>query len=208
MQVILLFLVLSLSNSVFAEQESVRRYELRDGNSIQLKTPVSWKSELKDGPRLPYATIAFRPLAGPAFEILISPIVFSGSEVKSLSATDIRRRVLAGLEVVKSQAVESEVEVKELKGAAGPGYYYTVTDRAPKAGEYKYLTSGIVRVGNLAVSFTVLTNDGQQNFIDEALAVLRSAAHYRQGQETGRSAALHASCLGEKIRTNKGDADE
>ncbi len=190
MQIALLLLTLSLSLSVFAEEADIRRYELRDGNSIELKIPTSWKSELKDGPQLPYATITLQPRAGSLFDILISPIVFRGNDASSLSANDIRRRVQAGIDVIRNRAVEKEVEVKELNGSTGPGYYYTVTDRKPKSGEYKYMTSGIVRIGDLAVSFTVLTNDGQTKIIDQALAMLRSATHCRKDHNTRRSAGL------------------
>lgn len=188
MQIAILLLTLSLSLSVFAEEANIRRYELRGGNSIELKIPPSWKSELKDGPQLPYATITLQPRTGTSFDILISPIVFRGNDASSLSAKDIRRRVQAGIDVIRDRAVEKEVEVKELNGATGPSYYYTVTDRAPKSGEYKYMTSGMVRVGDLAVSFTVLTNDGQQKVVDEALVMMRNANHYRGNQNTQRSA--------------------
>lgn len=180
MRFTILILILSFSQSVFAEEADIRRYELRDRNSIELKIPTSWKSEMKDGPQLPYATITLQPKAGNPFDILISPIVFRGNDANSLSAKDIRRRVQAGIDVIKDRVVEKEVGVKELNGATGPGYYYTVTDRAPKPDEYKYMTSGMLRVGDLAVSFTVLTNDGQQKTIEQALAMLRSAIHYRK----------------------------
>jgi len=179
MRFIILILILSFSQSVFSEEVDIRRYELRDRNSIELKIPASWKSEIEDGPQLPYATITLQPKAGNPFDILISPIVFRDNDTNSLNAKDIRRCVQAGIDVIKDRAVEKEVKVKELNSSTGPGYCYTVTDRAPKPGEYKYMTSGIVRVGDLAVSFTVLTNDGQQKIIDQALAMLRSAIHIK-----------------------------
>jgi hypothetical protein len=187
MRFTILLLILGLSLSVFAEETDIRRFELRDSNSIELKIPTSWKSELKDGPQLPYATITLQPRTGTPFDILISPIVFRDNAASSLSAKEIRRRVQAGIDVIRDRVVEKEVEVKELNGAPGPSYYYTVTDRAPKSGEYKYMTSGIVQVGNLAVSFTILINDGQQKIIDQALALLRSAIHHRKDQNTRRS---------------------
>ena len=198
MQIAILLLTLSLSLSIFAEEADIRRYELRDDNSIELKMPTSWKSELKDGPQLPYATITLQPRTGSPFDILISPIVFQDNDTSSLSAKDIRRRVQAGINVIRNRAIEKEVEIKELNGSTGPGYYYTVTDRAPKSGEYKYMTSGIVRVGNLAVSFTVLTNDGQQKVIDQALAILRNAIHKRKDQNPRRSAGLKATTPSKK----------
>jgi hypothetical protein len=52
-----------------------------------------------------------------------------------------------------------------------------VTDHAPKPGEYKHMTQGILPVGILMLPFTVYTNDGQQDIVTEALTMLKSAIH-------------------------------
>jgi hypothetical protein len=57
----------------------------------------------------------------------------------------------------------------------GPGFYFSATDRAPKPDEYKFLTQGVVRVGELSVTFTILTNDGQDAVVKQALDALKSA---------------------------------
>ena len=62
-------------------------------------------------------------------------------------------------------------------GASGPGYYFTATDRAPKAGEYKYLLQGMVKVSELVVTFTILTNAGQEPIAHQALSMIKSAVH-------------------------------
>ena len=63
----------------------------------------------------------------------------------------------------------------EFQGRSGPGFY-SATDRAPKPGEFKFLTQGIVRVGELAVTFTI-PNDGQEAVVKQALeALLKGAA--------------------------------
>jgi hypothetical protein len=67
--------------------------------------------------------------------------------------------------------------VRELKsGASVIGYYYTVTDKAPKPGEFKLMTQGMFGLVDLRVSFTILTNEGQEGTVKEALAMLSSAS--------------------------------
>jgi hypothetical protein len=56
-----------------------------------------------------------------------------------------------------------------------PGFYFAATDRAPKPDEYKFLTQGVVRVGELSVTFTILTNDGQDAVVKQALDALKGA---------------------------------
>lgn len=58
-----------------------------------------------------------------------------------------------------SSAVEEKIDLFCLKGTNGAGYYYSLTDKAPKPDEYKYVTQGLVRFGEIVGKFTVLHND-------------------------------------------------
>jgi hypothetical protein len=89
----------------------------------------------------------------------------------------MRQRVQQAAERIRPDSAETTLDVREFQAAAGPGYYFTATDRAPKPGEYKFLTQGMMRVGALMVTFTILTNDGQTTIISEALGMLMSARH-------------------------------
>ena len=51
----------------------------------------------------------------------------------------------------------------------------SMANAAPKVGEFKYLTQGIVCLGQINVAFTILTNDGQESVIKAALDALREA---------------------------------
>jgi hypothetical protein len=83
--------------------------------------------------------------------------------------------VQRGVDGAQTQAVEKELRVVEFQGRTGPGFYFSATDRAPKPDEYKFLTQGVVRVGELSVTFTILTNDGQEPIVKQALDALKGA---------------------------------
>ena len=102
----------------------------------------------------------------------------SGRRRKTVPATVPRReRRSSAVEGVKSQAVEKELRIVELQGRTGPGFDFTATDRAPRPGEFKFMTQGNVQVGGLSVLFTILTNDGQDAVAKQALDMMRGAAH-------------------------------
>jgi hypothetical protein len=61
------------------------------------------------------------------------------------------------------------------RDAAGPAFTSRQRDRAPKPDEYKFLTQGVVRVGELSVTFTILTNDGQDAIVRQTLDALKGA---------------------------------
>ncbi len=160
-----------------AAQTEDRRFPLPDHGFLHLAVPADWQDQLRQPPeRLP-PTIAFRPRRGPAFDILITPIWPMRQDVAPSTAAQLRKMVEQTAEQMKPMAVEKHIEVVELRGTNGIGYYYVATDKAPKPGEYKYLTQGMLRVDSLLVTFTILTNDGQNDVVADALAMLRSAVH-------------------------------
>jgi hypothetical protein len=86
--------------------------------------------------------------------------------------------------------VEGVLPLQEIKGVDGRGFYFTATDRAPKPGEAKYLTQGIIRVGEISLAFTVLTNDGQEAVVRAALEMLRTAVHRQNGHQHAIAGSL------------------
>ena len=157
-----------------AGEVNIRRYELPDHGNIQLSVPASWKDEIRQPPdRLP-PTITFKQKAGASFQVLVTPIWAAKKDMSPPSAESLRQQVQRAAEHAQSQSVEKTIRIKEMNGQSGPGYYFSATDRAPGAGGYKYMTQGMVRVSDLTVTFTILTNDGQANIVTDALDMLKS----------------------------------
>lgn len=162
---------------VAAGEVSVRRYQLPDHGSIQLSVPVVWKDEIQQPPNHMPPTITFKPKAGAVFEVVITPIWPAEKDVPLTKEEGIRQLVLQAADLAQPESVEETIELKKLDGASGPGYYFSATDRAPGPDEYKHMTKGMVRVSNLLVTFTVLTDDGQGDIVTDAIAMLKSAVY-------------------------------
>jgi hypothetical protein len=161
------------------EKTNDRRYPLPDHGFFQMKVPTSWKDELRQPrDRLP-PTIVLQPASGDRFQVLITPIWLAGKDVPLPSGEAIRQQVQRAAESAKSQAVEETLKVMELQGSSGRGYYFSATDKAPKPGEYKFMTQGIMRVGELIATFTIHTNDSQKEVVNDALTMLKSAIHLK-----------------------------
>jgi len=154
-------------------------YPVPDKTALQLTAPAGWKDEVREGDRGFPPTIIFTPRQGADFQVLVTPISRPRPEVPVPTGDQIRDSVQRVADQMKTQSVEKELPVVELKGASGVGYYFSATDKAPAPNEFKYLTQGMVLVGELAVTFSVLTNDGQEKVKDEALAMMRSATQKR-----------------------------
>ena len=152
-----------------------RRFTLPEHGQFVIAVPAEWKGEVsQSGNRMP-PTITFTPASGKPFHILMTAIWPATRDQQPQSRDQLRATVQRGVDGAKTQAVEKELRVVEFQGRSGPGFYFSATDRAPKPDEYKFLTQGIVRVGELSVTFTILTNDGQDAVVKQALDALKSA---------------------------------
>ena len=173
-------LLFSVSLSVAGTEETtLQSYPLPDHGSLKLAVPKSWQEELQQpSNRLP-PTMVFTPKSGSAFEILFTPMWPPRPDIPMPNAEEIKLKVENAASDVKPQAVEKVIPLKELKGTSGAGYYFSITDRAPEPDEYKYMTQGILRIGELLATFTILTNDGSGAVVLDALTMVRSASHVK-----------------------------
>jgi|SRR6185436_13967976 len=157
-----------------------RQYRLPERGFIAMDVPDGWRDRLRQPPQSLPPTIALRAGAGQPFEVLVTPMWPADPGVPPSSRYSIRRQVERAADGIRSQTVERTLRLVEFAGAAGLGYYFRATDRAARPGAYKFMTQGIVKVGDLAVSFTILTNDGQERVAREALAMIKTAVHVRR----------------------------
>jgi len=164
-----------------AEKTDDRRYPLPDHGVFQMKVPASWKDEVQqpDDNRLP-PTIAFRPASGDLFLILISPIWKAKKDAPLLTDGDLQKMVQRAADGTQPNVAEKTLKLIEIQGSAGRGYYFSATDKAPEEGDYKYLTQGALLVGELTVTFNILTKDGQKEVDSAALTMLKGAIHVKE----------------------------
>ena len=169
--------MMSGTAQAFAEATASRDYALGQHGSLQLHVPASWKDNVTQPPNGLPPTIAFVPANGAAFRVLLTPIWSDRSGALLPVAAEIRKKVEQAAAQAKAQALEPDIAVQEMKGTTGMGYHYAVTDRAPSPGEFKRMKQGMLRVGDLLVSFTILSQDAADPVNAEAAAMLEGAVH-------------------------------
>ncbi len=164
-----------------ADDAGLRRYELPNLDTLELRLPAGWVDNVDQPPGGGPPTIELGPTEGAPFQVFVTP------EWPEPTAPDIRETqalrdsVRDAAQRIQPQAVESFLEVRQLNGANGIGYYFAATDRAPRADEFKYMSQGALQVGDLTLWFTILTNDGQDTIVVDATTILQTAVHRRTG---------------------------
>lgn len=171
-------IVLCAAAVVACAQSAVpRAFDVPGHGKLTLAVPAGWQVEVEQpSPQQP-TTLDFSPRAGAPFHVMITALRGAPPASALPDPAGLRDRVAEAAKAASAESVESTVVVKPLPGPANPGYYFTATDRAPKPGEFKYLTQGLIRIGRLDAAFSVLTNDGQDAVIMEALDMLHGASY-------------------------------
>ena len=168
-------LACAVATSAAAAEGETRKYPLPDKSTLELTVPAGWQDEARAKEGQNPAVIFLTPREGAAFKVFIIPV--GRAKPDAGTAAQMRASVQQAADKVKPQVAEPILTVEEFKGAPGQGYYFQATDAAPKPEEFKYLSQGMLLVGEVVVSFGVLTNDGQAKVVEQAFAMLRTAAH-------------------------------
>ena len=143
--------------------------------TLLLNVPQGWKAELKQPEGGLPPTIGFREQSGASFVVRITVVWAMAPNSGVPEDATIRSMVTSAAKSAEAQSVEGSLALQEFIGASGHGFYFRATDPAPKPGEWKYLTQGMIRTGGIALAFTVLTNDGQAGIEKAALEMIRLA---------------------------------
>jgi hypothetical protein len=170
--------LLLMSAGIHAEPTGFRAYQLAKHGSLQLAVPRSWSDQMRQRPNDAPPTILFTPEQGSSFNVQVTPIWPAKHGVAIPGAEDIKLTVSKAADEEKSQAIETTIPVQEIQGASGNGYYFTITDRAPKTNapdEFKYMTKGMLSVGKLILAFTIFSNDGAESAVTDTMTMLKSA---------------------------------
>lgn len=168
----LLLLLLASVCLAAAPDTGVRSYDVPGHGRIELTVPASWKDEANRPPADLPPTIEFSPPEGSSFSFQITALQ-SPTGDPGFNRPEKIRPLLE--EIGRKQlevSVEKEIVLKEIKGPAVAGYYFTVTDRAPKKDEWTYLTAGAAGAGDLLLSFTILTDSLDSGDLRQALKAI------------------------------------
>ncbi len=173
--VILVVSLLSVSAVSAAEQNQIRKYSIPGHATLELNVPTSWKGEApKPQDNMP-PTIIFNPAKGNDFQVMITVMWSKTGDKNFNNPQNVRTLVEKNGRVLQPNAAEGKIELQEIKGVSHTGYYFSITDKAPNPGEYRYMTRGSIGVGNLLLNFTILHRVKDSQVLGDALSVLRGA---------------------------------
>jgi hypothetical protein len=171
----LLVILLIASMLLAAGQRTIRKYPVPEHGSLELSVPTPWKGEVHKPQEKMHPTIIFNPARGNDFQVLITVLWGKTGDQDFNSQEKVRTFVEKDGQKLLPSAAESNLVLQEIKGVNNTGYYFSVTDKAPNPGEYRYMTRGAIGVGNLFLNFSIFHRVKDSQAVRDALSVLREA---------------------------------
>jgi hypothetical protein len=155
--------------------KSVRKYPIPDHGILELNVLPSWKDNIHKPQKDLFPTIIFTPAKGNDFQVLITVIWSKTGEQDFNSPVKIRTLVEQDGQNILTKAVETKLVVQQMRGVNNIGYFFSLTDKAPNPGEFRYMTRGGIAVGNLLLNATILYRVKDSEYVKDALSMLREA---------------------------------
>jgi hypothetical protein len=117
---------------------------LPGGDELWLTIPAAWNEKFDSPQKNMPPGVWMTPRQGPSFNVLITPLSGTAVGAAMTDENKLRAIVTSAARNALSQSVEMTIPVQGLTGAHVHGFYIFATDRAPKPGEWKYLTQGMI----------------------------------------------------------------
>lgn len=162
--------------STASAQAQPQRYAVPGHGSLALEVPKEWRVTSQSASDPASVNVRIRPASGDAFYVQITTIWLDPAKGRK-TPEQLKAEVRNGTDKLLKQAVEKEARIDELRGAQVLGYHYSLTDRAPKPGEYKYMTQGMLLSGELLTIFTILYHDAAGDGRSRVLQMFAGASH-------------------------------
>ncbi len=140
-----------------ASSNTGRTYDIGGQGSLSISVPNDWKDEVRTAG--PSVTVRFIPPSGNGFKLLVTAHPNLNQRINLSDSKQARELLTEAAQDAIAGSVEKELTLVELKGKGVSGYRYTLTDKAPKPGEFPLVTGGILNAGELLISFTILHRD-------------------------------------------------
>ncbi len=161
-----------VEKSSLTGEKTIRRYSIPNHGILVVPVPESWNDIVDQAAPESPPTLHFTGGAEKDFLVLVTPLWSPGKNPEFNSEPSIKKIVQRSGEASLAQAEEKKLTLQPL---GKKGYYFSLTDKKPKPGEWKYLNQGSIGVGDLLIAFTILTHSPDSNVIREALDMLTGA---------------------------------
>jgi len=174
----ILFAGCLLAVEMLAQQTSpVNDFPIPNHGALRLSTSPSWKVDAKAMTDLETLFFHVLPSKGKAFDLQMTVVWVNPANPAKATPESVRANTERTGNTLLFQAVEKTLTLRELRGKQAIGTYYTLTDRKPGPGEFKYITQGSFLAGDVLSAFTILSENPDSSDVKQLLKMLSEATY-------------------------------
>lgn len=170
----LIILLLLFNQNIISDSNRIMRFVINNKDAMEVNIPESWDVKSRQANNLSLSLkLTHKGSLGKdgLFTLLITAFA---QKKKPMTDSEIKELVIQNSRQFRSQAVENKIDVKELKTASLIGYYYKLTDKAPKPGEYKYMRQGFLQIEKVLLTFTFFFHQDEETEWENAISLFKS----------------------------------
>jgi len=156
-------------------KNTTRRFNLPEHGALEITVPASWEEKVNQPTGGYPPTITLTSKGRERMQMMITPL-WSMTQKQGFNNPDRLQKILErdGRDMLPG-SVEGKVAVKEIKRKEGNLFYFTLTNKEPKAGEYSHATRAELGTGGLLLSVVILTDTEDSKELRTALEALKGA---------------------------------
>jgi hypothetical protein len=161
---------------VYADEKTTKKkYPIPEHGVLELNVPASWKTKIHEPQENMPPTMLFSPATENDFQVTMMVLWGKKEEPDFNRPEKVKTLLEKDGQKLLPRTVETKIVLQEIKGVNHTGYYFSVKDKNPEPGEYRYMTRGAIGVGNLLLNTTILHRVKESEVVKEALSMLRQA---------------------------------
>lgn len=147
--------------------------------SLRLAVPTGWQLDSLSLEEPASVTIHITPKKGDAFDVRLTTVWLDATVLAKSSAESRKRDMQRAAEEMLPHSVEKLATLLEIKGVESTGWYYSLTDRNPGEGEFKYLNQGSFLTREVLTAFTILYRMPAAVEVPQVLRMLAEAKYVK-----------------------------
>ena len=153
-----------------------RSFAIPSHGRLTLRLPSGYRARSRPIPTPPSVYVEIGPSSGDDFNLQVTAVWLDSTQL-ARARTSLKAGVQDASRGPAAQSVEKDVTIQDIPGVQGAGYFYSLTDKAPGPGEYKYMSQGTLVTGEVMVTFTLLQHRDDAGQRSAVLAGIASMAH-------------------------------
>ena len=159
----------------------IREYPIPEHGMLVLDVPEQWNVTYYEPGDKPSPIIIFYPQEKPYdFQLTVSPLWDDGFQRDITDLAYIKNFITRVGQDTLRYSDQAELELKEIIGTGGQGYYFELSDSSAPEGEFRFLTQGALSLNDVLLVFAFFSNKDQDPRAMTTLEIMQKAVQNHQ----------------------------